>query len=239
MRKTIGTAPGQTQCRYCRRRLSSLEHYAGGCCSAPLCKEQQLQEQLEAYRADAARLAEEPRPDRFAIVVVPHREAQLVPIEPERRHTLEDRLNELAVQCAGQPHASVRQPSEPPEPVPAVCSSCHGACCYHGGQHAAFLDEDAIGSFAAEHPELAAPEITEAYLRHVPERHFAGSCVFHTDRGCNLPRTMRAAICNLYECRGLKMARELGRGSHPALFVVVRQDNVIVRGEFVDESRES
>jgi hypothetical protein len=34
------------------------------------------------------------------------------------------------------------------------------------------------------------------------------------------------------------MARELDRGAHPALFVVVRHDNVIVRGEFVNESRE-
>jgi hypothetical protein len=47
---------------------------------------------------------------------------------------------------------------------------------------------------------------------------------------------MRAAICNHYECHGLKMARELGQGSHPALFIVARHDNAIVRGEFVNGS---
>jgi hypothetical protein len=238
LRKTSRKAPGHTHCRYCNRRLSTLEHYAGDCCSTPRCKEQQLQEQLEAYRKGAAQRVNEPAPERFSIVVVPHRESSIVPIEPERRRTLEDRLTELAAECAGKRAATARPPAEAPVPVPAVCSSCHGACCYHGGQHAAFLDEDTIGAYAAEHPGLTANEITAAYLQHVPDLHFAGSCVFHTNRGCNLPRSMRAPICNLYECRGLKMARELGNGSHPALFVVVRHDNVIVRGEFVDESRD-
>lgn len=238
MPKATRNAPGHTHCRYCHRRLSSLEHYAGDCCSAPRCKERQLQEQLEAYRKDAARRVNEPDPQRFAIVVVPHRDKPLVPIDGERLGTLKERLAELAAECAGQRTPPARQPVDVPAPVPAVCSACHGACCYHGGQHAAFLDEDTIGVYAAEHPGLTAAEIAAAYLQHVPDLHFEGSCVYHTNRGCNLPRTMRAPICNLYECRGLKMARERDHGSHPALFVVVRHDNVIVRGEFVDESRE-
>lgn len=238
MPKASRKAPGHTHCRYCNHRLSTLEHYAGDCCSTPRCKEQQLREQLEAYRKDAAQRANELEPERFAIVVVPHRETSLVPIEPEQLHILEDRLAELAAACAGKQTTIARKPVDAPEPVPAVCSACHGACCYHGGQHAAFLDEDTIGAFAAQHPLLTAAAITAAYLQHAPDLHFEGSCVYHTDRGCNLPRTMRAPICNLYECRGLKMARELDRGSHPALFVVVRHDNVIVRGEFVNESRE-
>jgi hypothetical protein len=213
--------------------LSTLEHYSGDCCSTPRCRERHLQDQLEAFRNDTARLVEVPEPERHAIVVIPHRTGELVPVEPERQRALESHLSTLAAACAGQSAVSVRS-DDAPQAVPAVCSSCQGACCYHGGNHAAFLDEDTIGTFAALHPDLTPDEISSAYLRYVPDLHFAGSCVYHTDRGCNLPRTMRAAICNRYECRGLKMARELGQGSHPALFIVARHDNAIVRGEFVN-----
>jgi hypothetical protein len=227
-------SPGQTLCRHCRRLLSTLEHYSGEYCSAPRCREQHLQDQLEAFRDDTARLVEEPEPTRYAIVVIPHRTGELVPVEPERRRALDDRLSELAAICAGQHATPAQVRNDAPQPVPVVCESCQGACCYLGGNHAAFLDEEAIGAFAAHHPDLTADEIRAAYLRHVPEVHFAGSCVFHTDRGCNLPRMMRAPICNHYECRGLKSARERAQGSHPALFIVARHDNAIVRGEFVD-----
>ena len=229
-------SPGQTRCRHCSRLLTALEHYSGDCCSTPRCRSQHLQEQLGAFRTDAARLVCEPEPERFTIAVVPYRVGRLVTIEPERLRALEDHLIELAAMCASARPTAVHQSGEAPEPVPAVCASCQGACCYQGGHHAAFLDEETIGSFAAQYPDLTADEITAAYLRHVPDLHFEGSCVFHTDRGCNLPRTMRASICNHYECRGLKTARERGGGSHPAFFVVVRHDNVIIRGEFVDDS---
>ena len=89
-------SPGQTLCRHCRRLLSTLEHYSGDYCSAPRCREQHLQDQLEAFRDDTARLVEEPEPTRYAIVVIPHRTSELVPIEPERRRALDDRLSELA-----------------------------------------------------------------------------------------------------------------------------------------------
>jgi len=228
-------SPGQTRCPYCSRVLSTLEHYSGDHCSAPRCREQHLQGQLEAFRDESARSIDEPEPKRYSIVVIPHRTSELVPVEPERLRAIEDRLSTLSAACADQP-AAPAGPDDAPQAVPAVCSSCQGACCYHGGDHAAFLDEETIGAFAARHPHLTADEISTTYLRYVPDRHFAGSCVFHTERGCNLPRTMRAAICNRYECRGLKTARELGQGPHPALFIVARHDNAIVRGEFVDGS---
>jgi hypothetical protein len=214
-----------------------LEHYSGDCCSAPRCRQQHLQAELEAFRADTARVVQQPEPERFPIVVIPNRTGTLVAIEPELRRALEDRLTEVAAICAGQHTSPTDAADHAPTPVPAVCISCQGACCYHGGHHAAFIDEETIGAFAAQRPTFSANAITAEYLRYVPESHFAGSCVFHTDQGCNLPRTMRAPICNRYECRGLKTARELGQGSQPALFIVARHDNTIVRGEFVDGRR--
>lgn len=207
----------------------------GDICSTLRCKEQHVQIEAEAFRQEAARAIGQARPERFLPVVIPHRAGQLVPIEPERRRALDERLTELAALYAGRPARAVRQ-REPPQPVPAVCASCQGACCYNGGEHVAFIDDETIGRFAAEHTDLTADGITSAYLRHVPDLHFEGSCVFHTDRGCNLPRELRASLCNRFECRGLKRAREQSHGSPTPLFIVARDGNAIVRGEFVDES---
>jgi hypothetical protein len=223
--------PGRTRCRYCGRTLSTLEHYSGDCCSAWRCRERRLESQLEAYRHERARQVGEPAPERYAIAVIPHREGRLGPIEPERLLALERHLCELTASVARD--APVAEAKQTPAPVPEMCTACHGACCYHGGAHAAFLDEDTIGRFAAGHPALDAGGIVAEYLRHVPDRHFEGSCVYHAERGCTLPRTMRADICNAYECRGLKQAREHAAAGARALFIVARHDNTIVRGEFV------
>jgi len=225
--------PGRTRCRYCNRVLTALEHYSSDCCSSWKCKEQQLRERLVVFREDASKQLGVTDAERFVPVVIPHRAGQVGPIEPERLQALEDRLIELSATYAGRGKPDERPP-EPPDPVPSVCASCRGACCYHGGQHTAFIDDETIERFASQHPALSAAEITAAYLEHVPDTHFLTSCVFHTEHGCNLPRTKRAAICNLYECRGLRTARDAG--PHAAIFIVARHDNAIVRGEFVDES---
>lgn len=223
-------------CRYCGKVLSALERYSGGYCSAAPCRERYLRDKLETFRDDAARQAGEARPDRFPIVVVPHRAGTLVPVGETLVRDLELRLIELAAVSADLEEDAV-ETSPPPEPLPAVCSTCQGVCCYYGGPHMAFIDEETIGRFKAQHPDVPAEAIPGAYLQHVPDRHFDGSCVFHTGAGCNLPRTLRARICNQYECRGLKLAREEGRREHDPLFIVVRHDNTIVRGEFVEPSR--
>jgi hypothetical protein len=103
-----------------------------------------LQDQLETFRKDTARLVETPEPERYAIVVIPHRPGELVPVEPDRLRALEDHLSTLAAGCTGQPAVSVHS-HDSLLAVPAVCLSCQGACCYRGGNHAAFLDEDTIG----------------------------------------------------------------------------------------------
>jgi hypothetical protein len=52
-------------------------------------------------------------------------------------------------------------------------------------------------------PELRPREILGSYLAHFPERSYEGSYVFHAEKGCTLPRHLRADICNQHYCGGL------------------------------------
>jgi hypothetical protein len=190
-----------------------------------------------AYREQAGRALGETAAQAFPIVVVPHRAGRMAPVSPERREAFEEHLRALARNAV---HAKEIAPTTNPEEdaldaAAAVCGVCAGFCCYHGGTHFAFLDEATLARFAADHPESGPDGVAAAYLAHVPGRHYEGSCVYHTSAGCNLPRPMRAPICNEYECRGLRDARaSRSTEGHRRLFVVARHDNRIVRGTFVD-----
>jgi len=43
-----------------------------------------------------------------------------------------------------------------------------------------------------------------SYLDWVPEESMQGSCIYHTDKGCALPRPLRSDICNAYFCDAVR-----------------------------------
>jgi hypothetical protein len=109
--------------------------------------------------------------------------------------------------------------------------------CQHGAASHAFLDEETVLFFLAQHPGMRADEAVLEFIRRVPAAHYKGSCIYHTKTGCNLPRDMRARICNAYECKGLKDSRpHFGKNGGSRAYVVVRHDNRIMHGAFVDAS---
>jgi len=88
-----------------------------------------------------------------------------------------------------------------------VCAQCTGYCCRLGAGRHAFLDAQALLAARQHEPARAHAALVDSYLAALPERHHAGSCGFHGEHGCVLPRQRRAAICNSYECPGLEQAR--------------------------------
>src|SRR5262245_11279381 len=89
-----------THCRYCGRALSLHEQYAGGFCSDPACRRRELEADLAAYRVQAAGTLDEPAAETFPIVVIPHREGRVVPMEAERRQDFEVHLRGIAERVA-------------------------------------------------------------------------------------------------------------------------------------------
>lgn len=107
------------------------------------------------------------------------------------------------------------------------CAVCAGACCTRGGTHAflgasdlrrigssisdaganADANADANAGANADAGAERAKALEELYAAHIPEMHYEGSCVFHGERGCTLPRPMRSLTCNRYLCGGLSTLR--------------------------------
>jgi hypothetical protein len=187
--------------------------------------------------------------DAYPIAVVPWRPQQLVPLDDGRRCELREFLLDLLKQspeAESQPLAggadNEAQPTEPSMPadgavdglLASVCAVCQGFCCFYGGTRHAFLDADTLTAFRRCNPELDDAAVAKAYLDFLPQQHCEGSCVYHSAAGCNLPRAMRAHICNAYECRGLKDARQAyAAGGATRVCVVVRHDNRVIGSAFV------
>lgn len=247
------TIPQPCRCVICARPLTLHEQYAGQVCSDWRCRERQLDEALQVERASAAQDLGLDRAEAFPIVVVPWRANRVVELPAERRSELKEFLDNLLslpadavdeYSAPSHPEVCAEQSASAGSPDPngdallaKVCAVCKGFCCFYGATRHAFLDGETMRQFRERHPGMPAEDVVAAYLRYLPEHHCESSCVYHTQTGCALPRTMRASICNTYECRGLKDARRgYAKTAVARACVVVRHDNRIISGAFVDIS---
>jgi hypothetical protein len=138
--------------------------------------------------------------------------------------------------------------------IGASCGTCRGECCTAGGTHA-FLKvdslvrvraqlaaADAAGPRAARmradgaDGALTADGLEALYASHLPARHYRGSCVYHTTAGCNLPRSLRANLCNRYVCGGLtQLGRALAATGSTEAFVAAADSAHLRRIALVSE----
>jgi len=114
----------------------------------------------------------------------------------------------------------------------AACATCRGECCTAGGTHA-FLRDDSLvrvrAFLARDGREDSASAIVTEYARHLPERHYRGSCVYHTTAGCALPRALRSNLCNRYLCGGLTQLSRALDASLGDVAYVAAADSVHLR----------
>lgn len=230
-----------TNCSICGRLLSFHQQWAGDICDDWRCRWAKLDRETEAHRQEAAIALGEKQPDSYRVLVVPHRPGSIENLPARRRADHLEFLDDLVMKvtqggiCGGntcaEPGGSGIGP--PAAFAAAVCAVCAGACCHRAGDHA-FLDTAVIERFIALNYKIEPSNIVSTYTEYLPARSFAGSCVYHTFDGCTLPRSLRADICNAYRCSGLRKAEHwtYNNGS-THVYVVVRKDNTIKRGAFV------
>lgn len=226
-------------CVICGSSLSFHQRWAGDICNNWRCRWTRLDSEIEVHRQEAANALGEHHPEAYGALVVPHRPGTIENLPAARGAAHLRFLNELVMAvtpCDEEegiaPGNSVAEHS-PVALTEAVCAVCGGACCHRGGDQA-FLDTAAIERVSAANPGIGPLNIVGAYASFLPVRSFAGSCVYHTSKGCTLPRSLRAHICNAYRCSGLKQA-ELWAGNNGTtrVYVVARKDNIIKRSAFV------
>jgi hypothetical protein len=142
-------------------------------------------------------------------VMVPLNNRALVAKDPERVRRLRKHLIQSlrALRTMKRPVESASPLRPEPEGfvgrvARAACSLCRGFCCKGGGEHG-YLDERVMSRVRQARPELDARAVVRVYVESVPQKGYAGSCVFHDEAGCTLDRTLRSDVCNSYFCTGL------------------------------------
>jgi len=92
-------------------------------------------------------------------------------------------------------------------PIPAtsaICTACQGDCCRMGVGKNAFIERHVVGRMIKDEAQLTSEDVANRYLNYVPDKHVVGSCFYHGQKGCELPREMRSDICNGYTCGSVR-----------------------------------
>jgi len=167
-------------------------------------------------RAETARKLGLASADDVALAVAKPLARPTARVSGRRRQRLRARLAELEDQM--EPIAEAPQADAPSALLQAACGACRGHCCRDGGEHAYLKPEDLARARAAlgGQPE----DMVELYLGFVPRRSYQGSCIFHSAKGCALPRALRSSVCRNFLCSPLAALQARTR-NHPAKAALV------------------
>jgi hypothetical protein len=187
--------------------------------------------------------------DDYPLAILPANQWKLGPLPQERRKALAEKLPPLiekamAADAEADPPdsatASDADADSDPDELAVLghaCATCRGWCCQGGGEHA-YLDERTFRTYKAQHPDKDADQIMADYLSYLPEVSYEGSCVYHTDIGCALPRDMRSDVSRWFLCAGLKdlQGRLPSEGPRRA-FAAAFDNETLVRITMIDPSQ--
>lgn len=256
----------QRLCKVCQRPLTDQELPAK-LCAAPECQHaaiadtaRQDRERNEARRevllGRATQWFEQvvnnfgiADRNSFPVALVPACTVDITPLPPKRRREFRDYLKGLIAQVVAFPSPGDTALEKDQEPIkdsrhPRIlkalgqgCACCKGSCCQGGGFSHAYLTVEKLRRHMALHPEQSPRQVLAAYLSHVGERTYAGSCVYHQADGCSLPRDLRADLCNLFFCGALLEFEQKLSVTGPVRAFLVSADHAIQRAALVHQDQ--
>lgn len=146
---------------------------------------------------------------------VPANSSKLEPLPKQRQVAIRAHISQIIRQALSDSENNVARPDEKLSPrhglsenydrlplLDALCGLCQGYCCHLGGD-TAFLTTAVIRRVMHARPNSTSSEIEADYVACIPDIHYSGSCVYHTEQGCALPRDLRSGVCNHYICEDL------------------------------------
>ncbi len=87
------------------------------------------------------------------------------------------------------------------------------------------------------HPDWTLAQIMDAYLKHLPAKTVQNSCIYHSAKGCGLPRDLRSSTCNRYLCGKLKnLLAGLPENNPPPILAVMFDDGHWTRTALIGET---
>jgi hypothetical protein len=246
------------KCVVCHRTLAARQA-AHKTCDGAQCRERYLQQtireaaerELQEYRRQADEIRKQmtdrdgaPVPASVPLAILPSNDLPLVRLPEERKGALREHLGAIIAEAfaeagdgaGGERGASEGMPVESPVVEAALigaCALCRGRCCQDGGNQA-YLTAGTIRRYIAAHPEQDGEAVLAEYLAYVPEVSYEGSCIYHSESGCALPREMRSEISLEFLCEGVRrMRRELVGGAN-RVFAAATESGAIERAGIID-----
>lgn len=235
------------QCR--RRHLRQLAAEGAAREAERLKRRRRLLRAALRMRAKAVGKGDKAAARALPIVFLPSNNLQIVPLPQQRRTEFERHLSAIVKHAFDRPAAGddvdrateeddgYRSGSTTPCEAAVLrnaCATCRGRCCRSGEGHA-FLNDEAVQRYRQAHPSDEPDEVLGAYLSHLPASSYEGSCVYHSQTGCCLPRPMRADICNSFYCNEAERTRRrIGGGS---AFAAAVESGEIVRAAIIGADR--
>lgn len=242
-------------CPGCGAPIERERALLGATCGEPSCDRARSDEQrrerrarhgeilraIDERREAIGREAGVARPEALATVIVPANRTRVVELPAHRKRRFREHLERVVAETFALREAGALPPGSPvaergPEPhtdefrlLAGACATCRGKCCKQGGDRA-FVDVPTIARYVEAHPDATAAEVIAAYVAPLGGRTYERACVFQGERGCRLPREMRARICNEYLCDGLLDLRDaLAEGAEPRAIAVAVHDEKVMR----------
>jgi len=190
-------------------------------------------------------------------LVIPKGPSEIIATSDERRETHRDYLikilqeTETALTSASDGEETKQSNEEASNSLAiGLCTACAGGCCTKGGD-AAYLTADTMHRVRARFPDLSSAELLQRYVAFIPSDNMVDSCIYHTERGCALPRDLRSDTCNDYACEALRALPPLTNENaeqHSVLVFqrrqdkwrqqVIDRDNSIVRAWIISEDEQ-
>jgi len=213
------------------------------------CIREALNQQAGELRGDAAKAGGISNPEGFTPTAVPVNKRQVGRLPKERRRAFCEQLVRIIGEAAGERCSSTgstndvtmrikydaeMQGSELRSILGNACAICGGSCCFNGGEHA-YLRVDTILLYMHQHPELREEQVLDEYVSRLPEKTYEGSCVYHAESGCGLPREMRSESCDSFVCNGLSEIEEHAiETKSTCFFIAAIEGRNIFRSAFLE-----
>jgi len=198
-----------------------------------------LDDLVQKEAEDVERVAEKLREmgldsGEYNIAVLPAFNRHFEKTSERRKGALADRLAEIAAEMSAGPIEETTQSYEvgsaPTDMalIPQACATCRGYCCKNGGDKA-YLTRQTLARVLAAAPEMSLEDVLRAYLDRVPEQSYAGSCIYHAEKGCTLPGEMRSDTCNDFYCTNVRGLSSIVRDeeSRPVLAAALKGEKVV------------
>lgn len=174
-------------------------------------------------------------PESVPVGIVPRFRQTLVDVPEARRKAFLKHVHSVVEQVIDEsgrmPESSTPEPGGSERVLTAQyagCALCQGRCCRNGREHA-YLNKETMRRIRRDHPEKNMDQFLEMYLERLPAESVEGSCLFHGQAGCVLPRGIRSNICNEFLCTDIKLIGKTVQNSDAdTIFIAsVKRDAVV------------